>query len=169
MAEKIKRTHAERDALLSKVFDSTLQTKDIEITEAGTMEITPDEGFFALKKVNLNVNVQGGGGTEGGENTYEYIKLTKPEGWVGDDFDGSVVTPLLMSVAVLVKIEFDGSKAIMVPYVSGLQRLVPIAMAYDPNMLVQAGEMGFMKASEIFKMYGIPELPRITKEEFYAL
>ena len=62
MAEKIKRTHAERDALLSKVFDSTLQTKDIEITEAGTTEITPDEGFFALKKVNLNVNVQGGWG-----------------------------------------------------------------------------------------------------------
>lgn len=36
------------------------------------MEIAPDEGFFALKKVNLNVNVQGGGG----ESSIEYLDVS---------------------------------------------------------------------------------------------
>lgn len=50
-----------------------------------------------------------------------------------------------------------------------IQEVEPIAIAYDPNMLVYLGEMGYKKVSEVFQMFGIPELPRITKEQFYDL
>ncbi len=110
-----------------------------------------------------------GGGTDGGENTYEYIELTRPEGWEGEDFTGEVVTPLLMLVALFGKVEFNGSMAIMPPYMFGVQSLIPIAIAYDPNMLVRVGETDFLKVSEVLQMYGIPDLPRITKEQFYTL
>lgn len=112
----------------------------------------------------------GGAGNSGGgnENTYEYIKLTKPEGWAGDDFSGAVVTPLLMVAALLGKVEIDGSMRIMTPYIIGIQQLIPIAIAYDPNMLVQA-ETGFMKVSEIIQMFDLSSLPHLTKEQFYNL
>lgn len=110
-----------------------------------------------------------GGGTNGGENTYEYIELTRPEGWVGEDFSGEVVTPLVM-LSVLVKTDVNGDIVIMTTYISALEKqAIPIAMAYDPNMLVQVGETGFMKVSEAFQMFGIPDLPRLTKEQFYTL
>jgi hypothetical protein len=110
-----------------------------------------------------------GGGTDGGENTYEYIELTKPEGYEGEDFFGEVVTPLVMLGALLGKVEFNGSMVIMTPYMLAIQSLIPIAIAYDPNMLVQAGETDLKKVSEIFQMFGLPDLPRLTKEQFYTL
>ena len=111
-----------------------------------------------------------GGGSGGGENTYEYIELTKPEGWEGDDFSGEVVSPLLMVAALLVKTNVNGSIVIMTAYTSALQtQAIPIAIAYDPNMVVQAGETQFIKVGEVLQMFGIPDLPRITKEQFYSL
>ena len=62
-----KYTRAQIEEKLDTVFDSVLQTKDVEVT--GDMEITPDDGFLGLKKVN--VTAKGGGG----ENTLE------PNGW----------------------------------------------------------------------------------------
>lgn len=110
----------------------------------------------------------GGGSGESGGNTYEYIELTRPEDWQGDDFIGAVVTPLLYTCALLVKLETYGSMVVTTPYLSGMQQAIPIAIAYDPNMLVQ-GETGFIKVSEAFQIYGLPELPRLTKEQFYDL
>lgn len=60
---KIKHTGEQVDRLLKDVFDSTLQTKDIDVTENGVIEVTPDEGYLGLAKVNVNVEVP----TEGGE------------------------------------------------------------------------------------------------------
>lgn len=124
-----------------------------------------------IAPINFAEEIKGitaGGGESGGENTYEYIELTRPEGWEGDDFIGEVVRPLLYACALLVKLEIYGSMAVTTSYVSGMQRATPIAIAYDPNMLVQ-GETGFIKVSEVFQIYGLPELPRLTKEQFYDL
>lgn len=125
-----------------------------------------------IKPIDFAEEIKGitaGGGGESGENTYEYIELTKPEGYEGEDFNGEVVTPLVMLGALLGKVEINGSMAIMTPYMFGIQHLVPIAIAYDPNMLVQAGETDLKKVSEIFQMFGLPELPRLTEAEFYDL
>lgn len=61
MAYQVKHTAEQRDALLGEVFDAQLQTKDVEVTQAGTIKITADDDYLALKEVNVNVNVQGGG------------------------------------------------------------------------------------------------------------
>lgn len=47
-----------RAALVGKVVGKPEQEKTIEVTENGTVEITPDEGYV-LSKVTVEVNVQG--------------------------------------------------------------------------------------------------------------
>ena len=139
------------------------QDKTVDIEENGTIEVTPDEGFTGLGKIIVNTNVEGGG-----ENTYEYIELTRPEDWQGDDFLGEVVTPLMILCALLGKIDFNGIRTVMPTYMIGVQSLVPLAIAYDPNMLVQGPE-GFVKVSEFLQMLGLPDLPHLTKEQFYDI
>ena len=156
MAEKIKRTHAERDALLSKVFDSTLQTKDIEITEAGTTEITPDEGFFALKKVNLNVNVQGGGG-----DNLEYLDITSVTDGKGRIILYSTLakTPIgIMPSAGLIEMALN----------MGFENIVNALnyIAMSPTLEVTLnGQLQTISSC----IEGYDSIPRLTKEEFYAL
>lgn len=160
MAEKIKRTHAERDALLSKVFDSTLQTKDIEITEAGTMEITPDEGYFALKRVNLNVNVQGGSGGEGGGESEQIMYYGK------NQTDGGVSG--LVVYAELVKIENN-----ILPVGTLLMKynsMDVIAQQADAVAINMSKRIVYNGQDTTFAaiLTGFPP-STITKEQFYAL
>lgn len=160
MAEKIKRTHAERDALLSKVFDSTLQTKDIEITEAGTMEITPDEGFFALKKVNLNVNVQGGGG-----NNLEYLDVS---GLDEEYYD------FVIEVATLAKKKYYILPTAFVNTLGGdNEKIIAVAVDFTQECYIAEISSNTLQLSQIIDALGITDifssLPRLTKEEFYAM
>ena len=141
------------------------ETADAIREKTGKSELIKPINFAEEIK---GISVGGGDAPSGGENTYEYIELTRPEDWQGDDFIGEVVTPLLYTCALLVKLEIYGNMAVTTPYVSGMQQAIPIAIAYDPNMLVQ-GETGFIKVSEVFQIYGFPELPRLTKEQFYSL
>lgn len=175
MAEKIKRTHAERDALLSKVFDSTLQTKDIEITEAGTMEIVADEGFFALKKVNLNVNVQGGGGS-----SIEYLDVSG----LGDT--NEILRNALVLFADIVKSKNEEGTFVGV-CLCGIQLLFGattnnattcMAVAVDLSRHIKGKGNGGEIASSIAEILimmtsasqeQLDSIPRLTKEEFYAL
>lgn len=158
MAEKIKRTHAERDALLSKVFDSTLQTKDIEITENGTTEIVADEGFFALKKVNLNINVQGGGGS-----SIEYLDVS------GLDEEIQMALSLFCSI---VKSRSGNNWYISSPIAYYDYGAKPVALGVDTSSTFSIeGVTG--TPYEFFEMVGVKDLvdslPRLSKEEFYAL
>ena len=177
MAEKIKRTHAERDALLSKVFDSTLQTKDIEITEAGTMEITPDEGYFALKKVNLNVNVQGGGGNE----DWEYYDVSSTLGQP-DNADISLFAAYLSGLAKMVDYRnnvITTKKVGPILYAftsSDYDFYSQIAINMAMTCVDSTGTRTLREAiaqnanSELAAAYSaISAFPRITKEEFYAM
>lgn len=49
---------------LPELKDPTLQDKYIEITENGTQSVICDEGYDGLNKVDINVNVESGGGGE---------------------------------------------------------------------------------------------------------
>lgn len=76
---------------LTQVFDSTLQTKEIELTSNGTTELTADAGFLGLKSVSVNVNVnvpQEGGGDAPSGVVSEYYRIdwdkATEAGWISD-------------------------------------------------------------------------------------
>ena len=52
------------------------QSKVVDITENGSVDIVPDAGYTGLAKVTANVNVSGGGGELEGE-----YYLARPNGW----------------------------------------------------------------------------------------
>lgn len=61
------------EELQGKTFDEAVSggggasledDKEVEVTENGTVEITPSEGYDGMKKVTATVNVSGGGGSE---------------------------------------------------------------------------------------------------------
>ena len=157
MAYNTKHTAEQIDALLGEVFDSTLQEKTIEITQSGTTEIVADADFLALKKVNLNVNVQGGGGS------VEYLDVS------GLDDDIKLELSLLCCIA---KSKSGNSWYITSPLAYYLYNAKPVALGFNTaEALYLEGVVG--TAFEFFEMMGIKELidslPRLTKEEFYAL
>lgn len=69
----MKFTNEQIEQGLDKIFDNLLQTKDVEASES--MEITPDEGFLGLKKVNVTVKDTGGDAPSGGSNL-QYFDLS---------------------------------------------------------------------------------------------
>ena len=55
MAYTSKYTGGQIEEKLDMAFASSLQEKTVDISENGLTEVLPDEGYFALKKVNVNV------------------------------------------------------------------------------------------------------------------
>lgn len=58
----------------SDEYVETNQDKTVDVTENGTIEVTPDEGFTGLGKVTVNTNVESGGGSN-----WRYFDRTKKE------------------------------------------------------------------------------------------
>lgn len=70
------------------------QEKTVEITENGTTEVVPDSGY-ALLKVTVNTNVQGGSG--GGSSEYIFVKI---------DDNADVNSSAILMVASLASMPF---------------------------------------------------------------
>lgn len=160
MAYNTKHTAEQIDALLGEVFDSTLQTKEIEITQSGTTEIVADADFLALKKVNLNVNVQGGGGS------VEYLDVS------GLDND---LQTMLLSYSAMVRAIVDGAIYI-IPSINAYQqniatsKIKAVGVAWEQSVYMSVSGMPKMTIKEVLTMMtNIDSLPRLTKEEFYAI
>ena len=62
MAYTSKYTGSEIESKLDEVFQSKLQEKTVEIADNGVTEVSADEGYLALSKVSVNVNVPSSGG-----------------------------------------------------------------------------------------------------------
>ena len=61
MVYKSKFTGAEIENKLGVVFKSHLEDKEINVTENGTIEIVPSEGYLGMSKVSVNTEIGGGG------------------------------------------------------------------------------------------------------------
>lgn len=138
------------------------QEKTVEITENGTTEVVPDAGY-ALSKVNLNVNVQGGGGD------WHYFDVS------GCD-TGEKSQVLQMSSAHKVqgeKVITTFGAGIIMP--TGMGYMIPIdtaeitAVAIDYALEVKIGEQVVIVRESITAAPWYGTVPEITKEEFYAL
>jgi hypothetical protein len=70
-----------------EVTEIKSQSKEVEITSNGTMDIVPDAGFSYLNSVKVKTNVpkgEGGSGGGGGSNVIEYLYLSKGTGLLTD-------------------------------------------------------------------------------------
>lgn len=157
------------------------QEKTVEITENGEITIAPDAGFAYLNKVSVKTNVAGSGG--GGEsNDVEYISF-KDE--LGDEALSVIAS---LSLSVRLELEEGGIIArLVVPtftYAKQLSQQMPSAVKFNRNekmnMLIGMDGSGnpiiqSFTAVEYLGLMGqafidkFNSLPRIAKEEFYAL
>lgn len=163
---------------LTQVFDSTLQTKEIELTSNGTTELTADAGFLGLKSVSVNVNVpQEGGGGDGDSLIYCRFIL--------DDASLEIMTPVeflsfmttsLGFLIAVVKIRSDYGVAFANPNIatsSGfndlLTRELEIAMAKGSYFSAAGDEKTIGSMEDLRTETNLPEemLIELTKEEFY--
>jgi hypothetical protein len=163
MDYKSKYTASEIDAKLSQVFDSTLQVKEVEVSEDTT--ITPDEGFLGLKEVNVKVNALSGGGGE----TMEYFLV--------EELPNELWGPI-SNLGSFYKIYYNSNSTWAIYPANAFSvkeiksnSLYAIGIDFQSEYIGQEPFNG--KLIDIFIKMGLKEqldtIPRITKEEFYTL
>lgn len=170
----MKFTNEQIEQGLDKIFDNLLQTKDVEASES--MEITPDEGYAGIKKVNLTVKGGGGG-------AIEYL-----------DLRGTSLgyTPLLFSTVAVCRVYGDivkGPASVSLAQFIQDEAHTPysiLACGFDWDAQMEATGFGLPKSSvkeafiDILTQMGsyptkeaaeefLASIPRLTEEEFYNL
>lgn len=167
-----------------EVTEIKAQSKVVEITNNGTMEVIPDSGFAYLSKVNIKTNVpQNGGGSgegEGGGSTggsgVEYFV-----------YDGSNMAAIMLSLlSMYTKVSASrngGTPYIMVGPTFAIKATSPSGItmteiAFGVDLNARVNEERSPETLSTIKEYvlsnGVTEeeiaaLPRITEEEFYNL
>lgn len=154
MEYKSKYTASEIDAKLSQVFDSTLQTKEVEVSEDTT--IKADEGFLGLKEVS--VKVTGGGG--GSASSWKF-------------FDVSNIVDKAMTASLLPFIAKNDTGIIFIPMVTDWSAVSAVGVDAEAKIRIQGMTVTWAEAMaaegltpEVMAQVGIVE---ITEEEFYAI
>ena len=159
----MKFTNEQIEQGLDKIFDNLLQTKDVEASES--MEITPDEGYAGIKKVNLTV--KGGGGS-----SIEYLDLRGYDP-INDRAIAGVIGVSLLWNALNNGVSLIGPVAMITSVIQGnLEKL--LACAVDFSVSLSIGPSGILTAKDFLLQSGVSEeaiasIPRLTTEEFYNL
>lgn len=158
-----------------EVTEIKAQSKEIEVTSNGTMDITPDAGFAYLSAVKVKTNVAGSG--EGSASSVEYID-------VSGDFDGDFHKSILVSVASQIRAMTEYAGLCVASYANiksniGLADVVEVAQAIsidNSTPLVIGGNKMLISdyLNAVLPQIGLSierynALPRITKEEFYNI
>lgn len=139
------------------------QDKTVDVSENGTIEVTPDEGFTGLGKVTVNTNVESGG------SEYEYFALT--DGWFKD------LGATFAFLASLVKTQTSTFGVVILPaeyarIANNGDSIDPVAVAVDMSLILCiAGQQTTIKGSILASGTTEESLAkyRITKEQFYDL
>ena len=155
-----------------EVTEIKSQSKEVEITANGKVDVAPDAGYAYLSKVSVNVNVpQSGGGSEEGSANYEYLDMSTDPSHVGI----LEVAALFVSVAKIAKNgEIEVSSPMMAALAGNIQASSVIAVCVDKN--IKAGIDGQLFTIDgVFNSIGATakdfydSIPRLTEEEFYNL
>lgn len=136
------------------------QEKYVEITENGTTTVTPDEGFTALGKVSVNVNVptSGEGGSASSWRYFDYSKCSI------EQLDAFFVIGMMIKFTKNGEIGICGAAGIQ------LNSDIMLAFAVDASQyIMQRGKK--MLISDFISMFEqeLGKLPEISEEEFYNL
>lgn len=172
----MKFTNEQIEQGLDKIFDNLLQTKDVEASES--MEITPDEGYAGIKKVNLTVK-GGGESGGGGEKIYakpaDLKKLLLDTG--ADEATAVQYAVMFLGFCTLVRLKTAGKGGIMLPAMSMGHEFSLESWATDEYTLCRYdidetisinGSLKTLREDE--EIYGIlTAMPHYTEEEFYNI
>jgi hypothetical protein len=144
------------------------QSKEVEVTANGTMDITPDAGFSYLNSVKVKTNVaQSGGGTASSVEYLDVRSLDKNE---------AVFQMIFLSSSV--RVDGDGylniyPTAVLITESESFNTpdLVAIEINMDGIYLMTNAEPKTIKAvlEERLGKEFLASIPRITKEEFYNI
>lgn len=155
------------DSNLDVLFTGQLQTKEVEVSEDTT--IKADEGFLGLKEVSVKVN---GGGSA---SSIEYIDVSGADNLVKksltqyacyvkghiEDYDALVAGMTLYALNVITPSPINAVSAIAIDFSNVV--VMKMGDTIQSMTILQAVlQNGATQAD-------IDSLPRITKEEFYAL
>lgn len=145
------------------------QSKEVEITANGTMDITPDAGFSYLNSVKVKTNVPQSGEGGGSASTMEYFLAQ----------DAPQFTPYMSVVKAIVH---SGDVIQISPYFPKFVDIVKqgeilaFGVDFQARNLVALGEQKIEKSmlDAIIQETGlsadqIAAIPRITESEFYTL
>lgn len=138
------------------------QSKEVEVTANGTMDITPDAGFAYLNSVKVKTNVATSGEGGGSTSSVEYVAF---------DSEKDLLTygEYLGTFAYLVKYPTK-IETISLMMVMGETVNDAVAFAICPNAVIDfQGEKKTIKDWASDFGANLDLLPRITKEEFYNL
>lgn len=157
-----------------EVTEIKSQSKEVEVTANGTMDIIPDAGFSYLSAVKVKTNVPKGEGGSGGGSNIRYYRAD----------DGSVSNEYLTVLALFAcakKGKADANCFVgpigLIDTMSQIPNFVIIGIGVDfnaktamymngtygeTNIYGQFADMGYTKEQ-------IDAIPTITEEEFYNL
>lgn len=176
MEYKSKYTASEIDARLSQVFDSTLQTKEVEVSEDTT--IKADEGFLGLKEVSVKVSGNGGDEYDG------YYLLDWRAIYKEEAYDRTLAKEMIQTLAFAFYLAYlMPSGAIFTTAASFMDEENWSLSQYrsmrwkrsDTSMDAEFGNMSpkdfltVMGADVPFVQVMANRMTECTKEEFYAL
>ena len=151
------------------------QDKTVDVSENGTIEVTPDEGFTGLGKVTVNTNVEGGG-------SIEYLDVS------GLGETNESLRNVLAIFADIVKSKNEEGTFVGA-CLSGIQTLfgfttnsattcVAVAVDFSSHIKGVGNEAGQVVEMSFFDVLvttlgatqdQLDAIPRITKEQFYDL
>lgn len=149
------------DKSLDGLFVDALQTKEVELSESA--EITPDEGFLGLKKVNVTVK---GGANKEGLKFYDVSSLMASGPsikWAPILQSGMMVKVSLPEIDTVMVFPALGMLELGVDYVKNIT-----AIATDPTQRVISITTGDMKIADILSEVA-GDITEITEEQFYTI
>lgn len=149
------------------------QSKEVEITANGTMDITPDAGFSYLNSVKVKTNVPTSGEGGGSASTVEYLDLTGLATLQLSYYSTS-------SQELHLKMTMQGQEIAMVGPAAQLVSQGPSASSiyakidFDAPIIMVQGTMRQDTKVRDYILSKVSEselaaIPRITEEEFYTL
>lgn len=143
-----------------EVTEIKAQSKEIEVTSNGTMDITPDAGFAYLSAVKVKTNVAGSGG--GSASSWRYFDVSQQ----------NEINTLLITLAAQLKGVSNNQKILGPAQFMNMQAESIIGAAIDFSQKIKlVGASTVLTIEEQLTLLGAPigMATEITEAEFYNL